>query len=172
MIISKFSSVEVTSRLSDVKQSSIKPFLWGFGASLNFNQSIFRCATFIKQRKQNSKVHAHITCRSVMTNSNMSWLTACDRKLPDSRRGFVNRERRKAGLVLHSASRPLGKATPDHQRVPQEILPTMYKQCSAQHENTHTHTHAHKHPGSSIFLRTFIEGRYYSTPYLNSNHHK
>lgn len=61
-------------------------------------------------------------------------------KLPGSRRGFANRGMRKAGLVLHSASRPLGEATPHHQREPQEILPTMYKQCSAQNDGQHTHT--------------------------------
>lgn len=60
--------------------------------------------------------------------------TACDwlrGGLPGSRRGFVNRERRKAGLGLHSASLPLGEATPRHQREPREILPTMYRQSSA-----------------------------------------
>lgn len=57
-----------------------------------------------------------------------SWLRG---GLPGSRRGFVNRERRKAGRGLHSASLPLGEATPPHQREPQEILPTMYRQSSA-----------------------------------------
>lgn len=108
-----FISAEVTLRLSDVKRTSIKPCLWASGAP-------------------------------VMINSNMSQVnTHCMRqaKLPDSRRDFENRGRRKAGLVLHSASRPLGKTTPHHQREPQEILPTMYKQCSAQHDWTHAHSH-------------------------------
>lgn len=57
--------------------------------------------------------------------------------LPGSRRGFENRERRKVGLGLHSASLPLGEATPRHQREPQVILPTMYR-----HElNKVRHTH-------------------------------
>lgn len=47
--------------------------------------------------------------------------------LPGSRRDFENRERRKVGLGLHSASLPLGEATPRHQRKPQVILPTMYR---------------------------------------------
>lgn len=58
--------------------------------------------------------------------------------LPGSRRGFENRERRKVGLGLHSASLPLGEATPRHQREPQVILPTMYR-----HELNKVQ-HAHK----------------------------
>lgn len=51
-------------------------------------------------------------------------------RLPDSRRGFENRERRKAGREHRWVSPPHGKATPHHHRVPQVILPTMYTQSS------------------------------------------
>lgn len=68
--------------------------------------------------------------------------TGSEAGLPGSRRGFVNRGRRKAGLGLRSASLPLGEATPRHQREPQVILPTMYRQSSAWC-NTHTHTLRH-----------------------------
>lgn len=50
--------------------------------------------------------------------------------LPGSRRGFVNRGKRKAGLGLRSASLPLDEATPLHQRESREILPTVYRQNS------------------------------------------
>lgn len=55
------------------KQTSINPFLWGFGAFLNFNRLIiFRCATFVTQIRQNSNVHGRATRRSVMINNNTS----------------------------------------------------------------------------------------------------
>lgn len=123
---------------------------------------------------QNSELHARITGRAVTINSNMSQVNADSMrqaKLPGSRRGFANRGMRKAGLVLHSASRPLGEATPHHQREPQEILPTMYKQCSAQNDGTHTHKRACTHaeagkvhcsygPCGHVFV---FNSRYYTT---------
>lgn len=55
------------------KQTSINPFLWGFGAFWNFNRSIiFRCATFVTQIRQNSNVHGRATRTSVMMNNNKS----------------------------------------------------------------------------------------------------
>lgn len=56
---------------------------------------------------------------------------ALEAGLPGSGRVCVNRERRKVGLGLRSASLPLGEATPRHQRGPQEILPMMHRQSSA-----------------------------------------
>lgn len=77
------------------------------------------------------------SCHKSVTNKAMMHATNSEVGLPGSKRGFVNRGRRKAGVVLHSVSLPLGEATPRHQREPQVILPTMYRQSSALY-NTHT----------------------------------
>lgn len=81
-----------------------------------------------QQKEQHAHTHFNIMPQMSTCMTACNWLRG---GLPGSRRGFVNRERRKAGLGLHSASLPLGEATPPHQREPQEILPTMYRQSSA-----------------------------------------
>lgn len=79
--------------------------------------------------------------------------TGSEAGLPGSGRGYENRGKRKAGLGLHSASPPLGDATPRHHTDPQVILPTMHRQISAWC-NIHTHVqHTHIHTLSLTLSR-------------------
>lgn len=103
-----------------------------------------------QKHKEMNECMLTLHCTSGMRNDIMSQMskamTACDGLrggLPGSRRGFANRGRRKAGLGLRSASLPPGEATPRHQKEPQEILPTMYRQSSAWC-NTHTLWHTNR----------------------------
>lgn len=82
--------------------------------------------------------------------------TGSEAGLPGSGRGYENRGKRKAGLGLHSASPPLGDATPRHHTDPRVILPTIQTDLSmVQHThmyNTHTYTLSLSHSLSANFI--------------------